>query len=100
RTRFTPAPEAARRYPPGRRATSRRPGLSWRQNADHRSAHPATAPDEGREDKGACTGSFTPEARRLYARVHHDAQEAHLGPAEGLPRSADERIRSHELHRW
>src|SRR5579859_8151800 len=38
------------------------------------------------------------EARRLYARVYLDSQEAELRAAQGRARAADQRDRSHHLH--
>ncbi len=38
------------------------------------------------------------EARRVHARVHHHAQEAELGAAEGGARASDQRRRGDDLH--
>jgi hypothetical protein len=35
------------------------------------------------------------EARRLHARLHHDAEEAELGAAQGRQGAADQRLRGH-----
>ena len=39
-----------------------------------------------------------PATWRLHPRLHHHAQEAQLGPAQGRPRAADQRHRGHGLH--
>src|SRR5690348_18504398 len=77
------------------------PPLSWtsiwqlflRGYADHQSARPARAPRHGSKREGARAARQPAEARRLHARLHHDAQEAELGAAEGGARPADERVR-------
>src|SRR4051812_603703 len=48
------------------------------QSADRKSAHGAEVAQEG-----AGVAAIAAEARRLYARLHHDAEEAELGAAQG-----------------
>ena len=38
------------------------------------------------------------EARRLHARLHHDAEEAELGAAQGRQGAAHQRLRGDRLH--
>src|SRR5439155_10269898 len=61
--------------------------------ADYQSARPARSPRHGSKREGARTARQSAEARRLHARLHHDAQEAELGAAQGRPRPPHQRLR-------
>src|SRR5947208_15553872 len=67
--------------------------LFLRGYADHQSARPARSPRHGSKREGASAARQSAEARRLHPCLHHDAQEAELGPAEGRTGPADQRLR-------
>ena len=50
------------------------------------------------EDRQPGAAELSAEARRLYARLHFDPEEAEFGAAESGPRPADQRDRSDYLH--
>ena len=68
------------------------------RHADHHATRPprAAAASQEREDAGAA--GLPAEAGGVRPRLHHDPEEAELGPAQGGPRAADQRDRSHHLH--
>src|SRR3954447_13051764 len=49
-----------------------------RDDADHQPADPQAARRATRQEEGACAAAEPAEARRLYPRLHHDAEEAEL----------------------
>ena len=52
----------------------------------------------GDEEQDAGAQGQSAEARRVHARLHHDAQEAELGAAQGRPCAPDQRHGGHRLH--
>src|ERR1700730_18259374 len=50
--------------------------LETGHHGDHGSAHPATAPDEGRKNQGAGARRGPPETRGVHPRLYHDTEEA------------------------
>src|SRR5438105_3787067 len=66
--------------------------------ADHQPARPARPPRRGEERKGAAPAWQPAKAGRVYAGVHHDAQETELRAAQSRPCQADEWIRSDGIH--
>src|SRR5271168_325035 len=63
------------------------------QPADRKSARGAEVAQEG-----AGAAAVAAEARRLHARLHHDAEEAELGAAQGCQGAPDQRLRGDRLH--
>src|SRR5919205_2747485 len=71
--------------------SSRRPALfRERTHADRQSTRAQGPEAAGPEEQDSRAGRLAPEARRLHARVHDDAEEAELGAPEGRPCPADE----------
>ena len=64
-----------------------------RRSRRRRCARTGTASTSARSDPGR-----PPEARRLPAGPHDDAEEAELGPAQDRPRAADQPDGGHGLH--
>src|SRR5579863_2086887 len=50
------------------------------------------------EDGQPCFAELSAEARRLYARLHFDAEEAEFGAAQSRARAADQWNRSNHVH--
>src|SRR5438105_4158040 len=67
-----------------------------------RAHHPATGPQgpvaHRQEDQGAGPQGVASAPWRLRARLHHDPQEAELGPPQGGSHPADEQGRGDRLH--
>src|SRR5581483_1936663 len=74
------------------------PEGSRRTDADCQSTRPQGSPDAEGEGQDACAAGCAAEAGRLHARLHDDAEEAELGPAQGRPRAPDERHGGRRLH--
>src|SRR6266702_2359399 len=66
--------------------------------ADHQSARPPWAAARGRKRESPRAARQPAKARRVPACLHHDAQEAEFGVAEGRPGPADQRLRGDGLH--
>src|SRR5258707_2911407 len=60
------------------------------QPADRKSARRTEVAQEG---SGAA--AVAAEARRLHARLHHDAEEAELGASQGRKGASDQWLRGH-----
>ena len=54
--------------------------------------------DPSEEDDGACPVGLSPEEGRVRARLHDDAQETELGPAQGGAGPIDQRNGGQRLH--
>src|SRR6185312_15082342 len=63
------------------------------QPADCQSAAPAEVAQQGAGSPGVAA-----EARRLYARLHDDAEEAELGAAQGRQGASHQRLRGDRLY--
>src|SRR5215472_4821689 len=63
------------------------------QPADRKSAHGTEVAQEG-----AGAAAVAAEAWRVHARLHHDAEEAELGAAQGRQGAPDQRLRGDWLH--
>ena len=91
--------------PPGRFDGARRARCD-RRSVHHREVRLPTIAQlvrKGREHKTVKTKTpgaarRAPAARRVHPGVHHDPQEAQLGPAQGGPGPADQRRRGDRLH--
>src|SRR5919197_54395 len=68
------------------------------RNADDRPACAQGPGEQGRQDQDPGAEGLAPAAWCLHARLHHHAQEAELGPAQGLPGAPDQRHRGHGVH--
>ena len=64
-------------------------------DAHDQSAHSSRPRSGPREDGVAGPQGVPAEARRLRPRLHDHAEEAELGPPQGLPRAPDERHGGH-----
>src|SRR5262245_2034360 len=71
---------------------------SRRDDADHQSADPQAARDAACEEESAGAAAEPAEARGVYARLHHDAQETEFGLAQSREGSAHQWIRGHWLY--
>ena len=106
-TTYTPLREALARWRRRLRAAARRPLLPSRAacrrppsssaraaRPEEEARHPWPEVRQGPQEEGRRPAA----ARRLHARLHHDAEEAELGAAQGRPRAADQRHGGHGLH--
>ena len=75
----------------------RTPGASTAY-ADDQSARATPSPESGRQDQDAGPPRRTAKAGRLHARLHGDAEEAELRPAQGRARAPDQPDGGHGLH--
>jgi ABC-2 type transport system permease protein len=64
------------------------------QPEDEEARHPRLEVRQGPQEEGGRASA----SRRLHARLHHHAEEAELGSAQGGPRAADEFDGSHGVH--
>src|SRR6266850_1763547 len=69
-----------------------------RDDADDQPADPQAARHAACEEESACAAAEPAEARRVHARLYHDAEEAELGLAQGREGAAHQRLRSDRLH--
>src|SRR4029077_14542565 len=63
-----------------------------RDDADHQPVDPQAARHAARKEEGACTAAEPAETWRVHARLHHDAEEAELGLAQGCEGAAYQRL--------
>src|SRR5918996_3333159 len=77
---------------------SRKNGRQGAAIAHDRPAGPQGPPEQGREDQDTGAEGLAAAAGGLHARLHDHAQEAQLGPAQGVPGTAVQRHRGHRLH--
>src|SRR5215207_3392082 len=63
-------------------------------SAEEEACHPRPEVGQGAQEEGGRSSA----PRRLHARVHDHAEEAELGSAQGLPRTADEPDGGHRVH--
>src|SRR5215207_365363 len=96
-----------RQHPNHRRPDTARRSPTDPETATHeqrrRSAHDPAAGPQGPPGQGRQEQDPGPEGQpsapwRVRARLHHHAEEAELGVAEGCPGPADEPDRGHRLH--
>ena len=69
-----------------------------RPNANDPAADPQAAAAETQDLEVAAPRTVPSEARRLHARLYHDAEEAELGHAEGCQGAPDQWLRGHQLY--
>src|SRR5215471_21747840 len=67
-------------------------------DADDQPADPQAAAAERLPQQGTGAAGEPAEARRLHARLHHDAEEAELGVAQGRQGTPHQRLRGDRLY--
>src|SRR3954447_15508818 len=72
--------------------------VSRTTHADRQPTRSQGPPGAEVQGEDACAAWRTAKAGRLYARLHDDAEEAELGPAQGRPRAPDEPDGGRRLH--
>src|SRR6266404_5528082 len=67
-------------------------------DADDQPVDPQAAGGAKGPQKGAGPAAIAAEAGRMHARLHHHAQEAEFGAAQGREGASDQRVRGHRVH--